>query len=154
MNMEHINQRLTLLANLAVFAGIVFLGLEIRQNSDLMKIQIQQSRADAATASLGEEYNSPYIPGIRVKIDIGEALTPDEEYRYRGWFRAVNRVQDNVLYQYNSGMLTENSPISVQNFIEGVVASSAHSRKTWNEIKTGFTEEYVGLVESVLVRAQ
>lgn len=154
MNTEHLNQWLTLIANFAVLAGIIFLGIEIRQNSDLMRIQIQQSRADAAMASLGDEYNSPYIPNIRVKIDNGDSLTPDEEYRYREWFRALNRGQDNVLFQYNSGMLTGNSPRSVENFIEVVVASSAHSRKTWGEIKEGFTEEYVALVESVLSRIQ
>jgi len=69
----------------------MFLGLEIRQNSDLMQIQIRQNRAESAMSLLGEEFNSPYIPGIRVKLDNGEELTQEEAKRFRECFRAANR---------------------------------------------------------------
>jgi len=69
----------------------MFLGLEIRQNSDLMQIQFQQSRAESAMPLLGEEFNSPYLPGIRVKLDNGEELTQEEAKRFREYFRAANR---------------------------------------------------------------
>jgi len=152
VNFKDINQWLTLLANLAVFAGIVFLVLEINQNSQLMQIQIQQSRADAAIANLTEEYNSPYIPEIRVKLDNGEELTQVEGRRYREWFRAVNRNQENILLQFNAGMLSENP--SVRQFAEEVVAGTPYNIRTWEGIKKGFASDYVELVELIILETR
>jgi hypothetical protein len=151
VKLETLNNWLTFLANLAVFAGIVFLALEINQNSQLMQIQIQQSRAEAAIANLTEEYNSPYIPEIRVKLDNGEDLTQVEARRYREWFRSVNRNQENILLQFNAGMLFENP--SVRQFAEEVIASTPYNRSTWNRIKRGFATDYVELVESIIAES-
>ena len=149
MNLDNSNKWLTLIANFGVLTGIIFLGWEIQQNSELMRIQISQSRAESSMTSLALEFNSEYIPQIRVKVEAGEALTPVEDMRYSQWFRAANRIQDNILYQYNSGMLLENTPGSVRGFIEAVVASTRQSRQTWSEMKETFTEDYVQLVDEV-----
>ncbi len=44
MNSDRLNHWLTLFANIGVLAGIVFLALEIRQNSELARLQFAEDR--------------------------------------------------------------------------------------------------------------
>ncbi len=150
MNTERLNTWLSFTANIGVIFGLIFLAFEINQNSDLMRIQIGQSRADAAMVSNESSFNSDYLPQIHVKISAGEELSAEETVRYRNWFRASNRNQDNVLQQYYAGMLSSNSLRSVRDFVEGVVASSKHAREAWEIQKISYSDEYVVLVEEII----
>ena len=47
MDSNQLNRWLTLAANIGVLAGIVFLALEIRQNSDLARMQFQWDQSEA-----------------------------------------------------------------------------------------------------------
>jgi hypothetical protein len=150
MNTERLNTWLSFTANVGVILGLIFLAVELRQNSGLMRVQISQSRADAAMASNESSFNSDYLPQIIVKTNAGEELSAEETIRYRDWFRASNRNQDNVLNQYSAGMLSGNSPRSVRDFVENVVGASKHAREEWEIQKISYTDEYVALVEEVI----
>ena len=151
MNAKRLNTWLSFAANVGVILGLIFLAVELSQNSDLMRVQINQSRADAAMASNESIFNSDYLPQILVKINVGDELSEEETIRYRDWFRASNRNQDNVLHQYLAGMLGGNSPRSVRDYVEHVIASSKHARDEWENQKVSYTDEYVALVEEVIM---
>ena len=150
MKLDQINSWLTLTANIGLIAGLLLVAVEIRQNSELMKVQISQARADAAMASNEQSFNSPYLPAILVKVDNGDELNDEEWLRYVDYFRASNRNQDNVLSQYNAGMLGENIPRSVAQFARQFVGSSDYSRRAWELTKPGYTDEYIHFVETAL----
>lgn len=153
MRADRINTWLTISANVGVIVGLFLVAFELNQNSSLMRIQIEQSRADAAMASNEATYNSEYLPAVLVKIRDDEQLSREEIERYRWWFRAQNRNQDNVYNQYLSGMLGATSPRSVRDFVREVIASSDFGREEWRAQKVGFSDEYVSFVESVLKKA-
>ena len=150
MNTERLNTWLALTANVGVIVGLIIVAVELNQNSDLMRIQIGQSRADAAIAANESEFNSDYLPQIKVKIAAGEELSAEEIMRYRGSFRAANRNQDNVLQQYYAGMLSSNSPRSIRLFVASQVASTRHAREAWEAQKISYSDEYIALVEEVI----
>ena len=150
MNAEKLNQWLSLAANLGVLAGIIFLALEIQQNSELMRVQINQSRADAAMVSNEHSFNSDYIPPILVKIKQQELLSEEEKIRYVDYFRAMNRAQDNVLSQYDAGMLGDNTPRSVADYARYFVGSSELSREAWEFTKAGYSDRYIDFVEEAI----
>ncbi len=137
-------------ATAGVLLGLVFLIYELRQNSELMRIQIQQARADAAMLSNEQMFNSDYLPTILLKIGDGEELSEEERMRYVFWFRASNRNQDNVLSQYRAGMLGDNVPLSVDDFVRDVIASSPSARNAWDQTKIGYTKAYATFVEDIL----
>ena len=144
------NQAISLIANLGVIAGIVFLAVEIRQNSSLMRIQINQARADAAMVSAEQSFNSDYIPPILEKLRVGEELDPVEWARYVSYFRAMNRNQDNVLGQWEAGMLDDNTPRSVANYACDIVGSTEESMEAWEITKNGYTNAYISFIENAL----
>ncbi|MEE8429569.1 MAG: hypothetical protein V3S33_08730, partial [Gammaproteobacteria bacterium] len=135
MDSNQVKKWLTLIANIGVLFGLALVAFELQQNSELMRIQINQARADAAMLSNEQLFNSPYLPSIILKSQQGSELSGEERIRYINWFRAINRNQDNILSQYFAGMLGEHTPGSVADFARDVVASSSYSREAWRITK-------------------
>ncbi len=52
MDLKKLNQWLTLFANIGVLAGIIFLGFEIRQNTQIMKADAIQESTNIAREQL------------------------------------------------------------------------------------------------------
>jgi hypothetical protein len=150
MDIDKINKWLTLFSNIGVLAGILFLGLEIEQNSELMQVQIAQTRSSDAVAAQELTINSPYIPQIRIKVNNGEQLTPEESMRYADFFRASIRVQDNILFQYQEGMLRESEIRSIEAFVKGRIATPEANRQLWERSKAIYSDEYIEYVDSIL----
>ncbi len=78
MKLDKISAWLTLAANAAVLAGIVFLAIEIRQNTAMMETQIHQSRAALAMAEAQSIYDSAHVPALLVKVEAGQELSSEE----------------------------------------------------------------------------
>lgn len=150
MKAFNFGQTVSLLANLGVIVGIVFLVFEMRQNSELMRVQINQARADAAMLSNEHSFNSEFIPAILAKIKEGNELSAEEWIRFVDYFRAMNRNQDNVLSQYDAGMLGENTPRSVTVFACVFVNATEQHSKAWEFTKRGYTDRYIEFIEKAI----
>ena len=150
MNSEKVNSWLALGANVGVLIGLILLIVEIRQNTEMTRAQINQSRTDAAQSEQQATYNSDYLPAILVKRDKGEELTDEELRRYGAYIRSFNRNMDNQLWQYNQGLLGENIPRSIRGAVRIVIGSHDLSIRVWENQKFGFTDEYVDFVDNVL----
>jgi hypothetical protein len=139
-----------LAANVGVLLGLALVIYEIRQNSDLMQVQISQARADAAVVSNQQTFESAYIPMILVTIQQGGELSEEDMVRYVNWFRSMNRNQENLLSQYQFGMLDENIPRSIEDFARATVWQSDYSREAWRITRPGYTDQYVDFIESMI----
>lgn len=145
---------LTLVANGAVLAGLILVAYEVRQNADLMRVQINQARADAAMLSNQQTFESAYIPKILIKVQQGHELSDEEFLRYVTYFRAQNRNQENVLIQFREGMLGEHIPRSIEDFIGQFIDGSDYSQRAWRTTKVGYSDEYVEFVETTIGRTK
>jgi hypothetical protein len=150
MRTEQLNSWLTLAANLAVLAGIIFLAIEISQNTDMMRTQINQSRAELAMNEAESLYNSDYIPGLVTKIRQGDAVSAEERERYRHLFRAFNRNWDNQLRQYREGFLDGNIPRSVRSAVYTEIATIDLAIELWEQTKQSYSDEYIAFVDEIL----
>jgi hypothetical protein len=151
MNSEKVNSWLTLSANFGVIIGLILLTVEIRQNTEMLRAQINQSRTEAAQSEQQALFNSDYMPAILVKRSEDQELSAEEMRRYRSFLRGFNRNMDNQLWQYNAGLLGENIPRSVRGAIREVIGNRELSIKIWDDQKYGFTDEYVEFVEAAIV---
>ena len=150
MATEKINSWLIFGANLGVIVGLVLLIIEIRQNTEMMQAQINQSRTEAAQSEQQATYNSDYMPAIMVKRDKGEQLSDEELLRYEAYMRSFSRNMDNQLWQYNQGLLGENIPRSIRGAVRTVIGSHDLGIQVWDDQKYGFTDEYVELVDDAI----
>jgi len=111
-----------LLGAIGVIATLVYLSIQIRQNTRSLEAsqrlalaQTYQMRSDALQHMLVEAASST-IGGIIYKVtaagypdDIGalDTLTPEERSRFRQWHIAQQAHWDNMHFQYQQGFLDE-----------------------------------------------
>jgi hypothetical protein len=150
MNADNVNKWLTLSANIGVVIGLVLLIVEIGQNTEMMRTQINQSRTDTAISEQQAVFNSDHVPAVIAKIRREEKLSDEEMIRYTTYFRAYNRNQDNNLWQYNQGYLGDNIPNSIRGGARAVIGGHELGITTWDSQKYSYTDEYVAFVEEAI----
>jgi len=79
-------QTITILANVGVIAGIVFLAVEIRQNNELMAEEAQRARGESVREGYSQLAENGELAAILVKENGGEPLTAVEEVRLGSWY--------------------------------------------------------------------
>ena len=107
--MERLNHWLTLIANVGVVAGIVFLGLEIQQNSAISMSQVYQARLDSRLEleKIGME------PGMRMILHKSSSGADTETLSEleRGQIRQLHALWmawwDNLIYQESLGLIKD-----------------------------------------------
>jgi hypothetical protein len=111
---DGLNRWLTLVANIGVLIGLIILIVEIGQNTDMMRAQMTQSRADQLANRYDNGVHSAFWPAIRAKRDSFstaaewiESLSPEEYYRvYYSFLREYNDIR-NQFFQYQEGYLPQ-----------------------------------------------
>ena len=136
--MDRLNQWLSLAANIGVIAGIIFLGVEIQQNTQsidesrsLAEAQAFQSRSDSARELNFGLINTGWteiVPKLRElgfpeNVDALEKIEPDERIRIRLQESSRWIVLDNLHYQYQQGYLDRE--VDEQDFVRLVRANGA-----------------------------
>lgn len=150
MKAKKLSTWLSLGANIGVVIGLIILIIEIGQNTEMMRAQINQSRTDTALSEQQAVYTSDHVPAMLARIDRGEELSDEDLIRYERFFRAFNRNQDNNLWQYNEGYLGENIPHSIRGAVRDVIAGHELGIATWDVQKYSYTAEYVTFVEDAI----
>ena len=150
MKGEKLNSWLSLGATIGVVIGLVLLVMEIRQNTDMMEAQINQSRTETAMSQQEATYNSEFMPPILVKVESGEQLSAEEMLRYEPYFRAFNRNMDNQLWQYDHEFLGNNITRSIRGAVREVIGGSQLGIDEWERQKESYTDEYIVFVDEAI----
>jgi len=79
-----LGQTISILANLGVIAGILFLGIELRQNNTLMESQARFNRLSVITEGYGPWAENGELAELRVRASNGEELSEVERRRIEG----------------------------------------------------------------------
>jgi len=106
----------TILANLGVLAGIIFLAFEINQNTATMRTAAYQSRTDAVVDLYGLVAESEVLSSALAKMrwsrdfcnpdpSLIDDLTEQEEVVLVSFLRAQFFRLDNATFQYEEGTL-------------------------------------------------
>jgi hypothetical protein len=107
MDSDKLNKWLTLAANVGVIAGIVFLAIEIRQNSDAVRAQTRTQLSEQVMELLSVNMNDQEYASVLMRGNNVEELSPVEQYQYWRHRSAWLAHWINVAYQYEMGMYDE-----------------------------------------------
>jgi len=91
----------------AVVLSLIFLGVEVQQNSLLMRSQIRDSVTDKQIAFysiLGENADASEIISRGL---LGSELSPAESSQFLHWSNAALRMWENEWFQYQNGLFDE-----------------------------------------------
>ena len=131
MDSDRLNKWLTLAANIGVIAGIMFLAMELRQNSELMKAQsrtvMSQDTVNLLTLNVSD---ASYLDAVHRGL-AGEELTVLEQAQFRRTYNAWIWHWNNLAYQYRAGFYDE-SEYSLQiEIIRGDLERLPGMKKHW-----------------------
>lgn len=143
---------ISLLANLGVIAGIIFLALEVQQNNELMRVSVREAQSERVRHYAEQVYTVPGLAEILVKVENGEPLTEVERVKFLNRQLRQLRGFEAQWREFVAG--TTNSVMESEWnrwFYEGVPFYSPPQIETWNELKMALNPGFVQYVEENVV---
>ncbi len=140
-----LNEAIQSAANIGVVLGILFLVLEIQQNTDAIRSATIQdiSRWSYDSTVLNVEY--PELRAARRVACAGGELTDDQRDLLTYFLAASLRIQANRFYQARLGILDEASSLALGG--RGAAYRLPIFREVWNDRKEGFDPEFQQFIE-------
>ncbi len=134
LNANRLNRWLTLGANLGVLVGLILLIVEIEQNSDLVRAEIEQTRSESYVAWLRQAAANDQILELFLQMETLEGsfgerfeqLEPIERIRFRQILEARFYDYENLFAQYQDGFVSQTY------WEQRVVPSIAEWAPRWN----------------------
>ena len=151
MNSKKINEWLTLIANIAVVGGIVFLAIELRQNNELLRSESRQALIANDVTSLTANIDNADVFALYLS---GAPLSAEDQLRLSFMYMLDLRNREFEYFQYKNGLLDEETWLAYRNVIL-INHSAGHGRTWWDEIgKNVVDPEFGRLVDEMLVDAE
>ena len=148
-----LGQTTSILANLGVIAGIVFLAVQLRQNNDLLAAQARRDQLEARTATGLVELSQVDIAQINYKAASGQPLTAEERYYFRNF--AANRFMhwEWQYWEYRAGTLSEQDlPVDGWALLLGESPELREVWKIYRENSGARSPEFIQFIETAVLR--
>ncbi len=142
-----LGQTVGILANIGVIAGIVFLGLELRQNNELLETEarqgLMQNRLDANRAWAADEN----MMQLRLKAHDGEQLTQVDQWRLEADFAGLVAAIEWEYEQFQSGRV---SYIPIDGW-RAVLNRWSYFQSMWLKTRNRFSPEFARFMDEELL---
>ncbi len=149
MNAENLNRWLTLVANFAVIAGILFLAIEIRQNTQQLEIQSYQAWR-AANTEMNMAIADPELSAIvAAGHDDSTKLTKDTYIAYAMFHLSLMQMAQETHFLYQQGSL-DKELWQAEMYRAAEILSLAGVRQWWEAGgRTQLTPSFVAYIEDL-----
>ncbi len=140
-------QTISLLANIGVIAGIVFLGIEIQQNTEMMRSQTRDSVTEKQLMMTSWVVGSPELAAaIPKSLD---ELSPSERAMRNFHFAGMFRVWENSHYQYRQGVFEEEEFAPRRNTWRGVMENKDNQER-WSQFRESYSPEFRAEIDAMV----
>lgn len=147
MAADQVNKWLTLTANFAVVAGIIFLAIELRQNNELLLSESRQAAMSNDQAALLAGLDNV---DIFVKWMSEDQLSVEDQYRLSMIFIVDLRNREFEYAQYLNGVLDEESWLSYRDVLL-FNFTTPRGRKWWNKVGRNIPgTEFAAMVDELI----
>ena len=150
MTLEDLGNLGEFLGAIGVIVTLVYLAVQVLQNTRMVRANVRQARADATFQNQTMVATSDHLLEVLQKDIGGEPLEPDELWRllvYRiGWWRN----QEAIYLQTIDGLLDDHSLVSQAEVLRRVLAEGS-TRQLFEDTNRGtLSPRFVTWVEEVL----
>ena len=143
-------QLITILANIGVIAGIVFLAVELQQNNALLDAQARATRAQVRINATDVILNNPELIRALVKQQNGESLSQVDQMYLTQQADGLMVRWEYVYGEFQEGLIEEES-VPVENW-RYVFAAYPDLAKRWEEIgRFSYHPDFVQFMEENVV---
>ncbi len=145
-----LGQAVTILANVGVIAGIVFLAVELQQNNELMGAAARAAQNERIQDFVEQRYTVPGLAEILIKARDGEPLTEVEELKLFSRQLRMLRGFEAQYREYSEGTVEVIPSDWTTYFYEGGLREPPLIG-VWDEAKTLLSQEFVQYVDENVV---
>ena len=148
MELDKLNKWLTLLANVGVLLGIMFLAYEIRQNTNSIQSQTRATLYAGAQEELWKNMEYPDVT-LNMVIKDGE-LSAEEKVRLDAWLTAAMRAREYAWTEYQSGNVDPDHWRGEREVIR-VLFQGKRARDWWSNIaRETFRPDFAAEVDQII----
>jgi hypothetical protein len=149
-----LGRTISIAANIGVIAGIIFLGLELRQNNQLLQTEAIGALLETRIDRSAELARNQGVAALLAKNSRREALTDEEMLRLTQFHIRIFLGFEKTYFLFQEGLITEeymrtNLPLMKRAFNERDVSQSPY--KTWETFKAVAHPAYIRFIEQCVL---
>lgn len=144
---------MNLSASFAVILGIVFLGLEIRQNTDMMRSQTRDSISEKQMMFSEWVATERDLADAIAKANLGLPLEPGERVMHAYFLAGVWREWENSHYQFEQGLFDRDEfEPRMQRWRETMRVAGI--RESWRQTRLNYSPSFRIEVDRIVAEAE
>ena len=148
MNIESFNKWGTLISNIAVIAGIAFLGYELNQNNENLEAQSRYNYRESRGEANLQNAHDPVLAEILVKAGNNSELTPTEEMQLNSYFRYMF-----VGFEWGYGESLRGRAEMSATTIKGFFDAFPQAKELWPRAKSTYNRSFREFVDNEVIVA-
>ncbi len=154
MKKIELGQTITILANIGVIAGIVFLAVELRQNNELLAAEARSDLSSRRTGFIEMIVTSPDLADIIVKAASDEPLSAAEDLRFRQIGRRLFASFDSQFMEVEQGVVEQDTlPIRQwRSLFHGSSGPDYRLKEAWEIYRVETRPSFVTFIEENIIR--
>jgi len=134
---------------LAVVASLVYVGFEIRQNTEASRAATRQSIAETDFEYVGATLDPVMLVEAEAKYEAGLDLTATERFILRERQHLNFRIFENAYYQYRAGLLGEETWERYRWIISRQLELNDAATAMWERFGPSFDESFKAEVAAI-----
>lgn len=147
MKLEKLSLITEIVGSIAIVVTLIFLTVEVRQNTEALNAQSRQSVLAAAQTELLFSAEHPNITSALVKSG---SLTTEDNVQIDAYFTAALRAREYAWLQYQNGTI-DNDQWSTELVVIKSIFSSPRIRLWWNKLgHTYFSTDFSAFITNVI----
>jgi hypothetical protein len=149
----HVDKWMNFAASVGVILGILFLALEIRQNTEMMRSQARDAITDKQMMLSEWVTTEPEMAVALAQAGSGlENMTPEHRIMYGYFLAGVWREWENSYYQYQEGLFDSREFQPRMERWRSQMTTPA-ARTTWAGSRLWYSPDFRAVVDSVTLSA-
>ena len=147
-----LGQTITILANVGVIAGIVFLAVELQQNNELLEAEARQALVDRRISLAEIVASNGELANVVSKAQAGDPLSPGKRRQLYALNISIFAMVESQFAEYQRGRL-ELEDVTVGGLTNALSDSglSANVRQFWESWKHTTNAEFREFVEERVI---
>jgi hypothetical protein len=134
--------------SLLILITLIYLAIQSKQQRQMMKSSVNQTRWDTWASGLQQIASIPYLAELWFKAqDSPETLTPLDEMRLSISFMAVFKNFECAQYQFMLDIMTDDDATILKNALKNMLRSYPIIQQMWPVMQNECRTEFVSLVE-------
>ena len=139
-----------LITNISLISSLVFVGIQIKQNTTIAKSQIMAMEAEISQNYYLAIIDAELLSNAYTKMYANEELNSNET-RQLNWHSYANFSSSNYKYwQFKNGMIDESEWIRKKKSIKWQFNVNQAYREAWSKMKFNFDPEFIDEFEKIV----